>query len=768
MRKYSILFALILFLLSHAKITAQTSESDYLKTEQKRIEQAEKIELEISKFIENNIDSYDLTNILEERIRNSKSCSDKKSFGKQVITSNSENKLSSQIDNAKREELRKLYFKEHPEALTYYEATPLPRFIECTNGGFENGIASYSFETMDLDHDENGPGTGWNGINTIMTGTPITTVGLDQFTNANVSLVTSGFEPLLAGIGINIPRTLNGNRAIKLNRTQRFINANYEVTTMTRQLTINDNFLDINFSLIMENPGHPNPNFFRIRVLNSQGAMVDQVFIESNPANCLFQSTGTALQTLLYTGWVCARLNVGQILNQQGTIEFMIADCGQAGHFSTVYIDDICGVESNCTNPQFGSINLNPRNSQCPAFPEQICGTYQLPPNSTLGNISLNILQNNVVVGTINTTSQLTASTFCFSVDSSNFPSLTGIYEFRVNATFVIDCPANDFNWDVSDTSTNVGPDVNFDFSDTVQNIQLDQPTLTYTWNNTATSYIFEAVFDDSCTGAISNTNVFFSTILNTNSLYILSNDFLGQGGDLWEVVETRIFRFRIRPNTPCGTWSEWCCYPQFDINNNCNPPNQLPCIGGFNQVISQNVSNGQTLIIDNVENNITSYNIIESNTNVNYFAGSSIILTSNSSSNQNQHVKSGSVFQAKIEVCSTSQKMAISENNNSNVFVNNSEREINLIEKQKVDSYLNDFITIYPNPTTKEINISSEKNNILNIELINGFSYIIRSNENINGKDIKIDVSNLNKGIYYLKITMENEDTFVKKIIIN
>jgi Secretion system C-terminal sorting domain len=475
MNKYVVYYVLTLFLLSFCKVNAQKTEAEYLQIEQKRLEQAQKIEKEIEEFIRVNLDSYELSEETKEQISTSKSCIGKVPFSKEIKEIVSREELQNLFHDRKKQDLRELFFQENKEKEVFFQATPLDRTITCANGGFESGTAGYTFRTMNS-------AANWNGINTVMGGTPVTTVPLNQFAATTyVSLVSTGNDPLLAGNGIPVPRVLNGTRAIKLNPTEitQSVNPNqdYDITTMTRAITIDDNFMDINFSLIMNNPsGHSGPNFFRVRVLNAQGNVVDQIFITSNPQNCLFQSTtiqnsaGTN-QTILYTGWVCARLNVGQILNQQATIEFMIADCSLGGHFSTVYIDDICGALSNCDNPQFGSINLDPLNQNCPRLPINVCGTYQLPPNSTLGTMSLNIVQGNTIVGTI-TNPTLTGSTFCFQVNAANFPSLTGQYEFSVSATFNINCPVVAFPFTISDTSTNIGPDIDF-------SIPITTPTFT-------------------------------------------------------------------------------------------------------------------------------------------------------------------------------------------------------------------------------------------------------------------------------------------------
>jgi hypothetical protein len=233
---------------------------------------------------------------------------------------------------------------------------------------------------------------------------------------------------------------------------------------------ISQSTIDFNFSLIMDNkPAHGQPiqPFFRVRVLDQYNNVVDEICIIANPDNCLFNTLVVGSnRRVLYTGWICARLNVGEILNQPGTIEFTVSDCEPSAHFGTVYIDNICGF--TCAVPQLGALNTDPTNINCPdmtgSTPIEVCGTYQPPVNAVLNTISLNILQNNVVIGTMTAPTTLTSGTFCFTVNPSLFgANPTGDFEFQVNATFNVNCPAGTFVYDISDNSANIGPDVTFD-----------------------------------------------------------------------------------------------------------------------------------------------------------------------------------------------------------------------------------------------------------------------------------------------------------------
>jgi len=203
-----------------------------------------------------------------------------------------------------------------------------------------------------------------------------------------------------------------------------------------------------------------------VRAYDQYNNIVDEICIIANPDNCLFNTIViSSVRRVLYTGWICARLNVSNIVNQPCRIEFTVSDCQPSAHFGTVYIDNICGF--TCAVPQLGALSLDPTNINCPDvsinLPIQVCGTYQAPVNATFNTLTLDVLQNNTIIGTISTPSQLTSNTFCFSVLPSIFGALpSGDFEFNLNATFNVNCLAGTFIYSITDTSASIGPDVTF------------------------------------------------------------------------------------------------------------------------------------------------------------------------------------------------------------------------------------------------------------------------------------------------------------------
>lgn len=452
-----------------SSITSFAQVEDYLKLEQNRITKAQNIEKEVQAFIVKNIGKYKLTNEIE--IETIQHLNDE-------IEELSIKEIEVAIEKAKVVELRKLFFKTFPEKKKEYIANPISSSLRqsCVNGDFEDGTASYSFWSDA--HPQPASGSSFFqscGTPTVVTGTNVVTPSVNNF-NSTITLIDNTapnyqqFDPVLASFGQNIPtlNTNSGSKCIKLNNTQGY--GSSDLTTMSRYMpSINQPTIDFNFSLVMDNKvahGQDIQPYFRVRVLDQNNNVVDQICIIADPENCLFNRINVSnSRRILYTGWVCARLNVQDILNQPGTIEFSVSDCQPSQHFGTVYIDNLCGFV--CATPQLGALSLDPTNINCPnttpEVPVNVCGTYQPPVNATLNTLSLNIIQNGNTITTINAPTQLTSDTFCFSFLPSAFgANPSGSFEFEVNATFNVACPAGTYIYDMTDNSANVGPDVTF------------------------------------------------------------------------------------------------------------------------------------------------------------------------------------------------------------------------------------------------------------------------------------------------------------------
>lgn len=74
------------------------------------------------------------------------------------------------------------------------------------------------------------------------------------------------------------------------------------------------------------------------------------------------------------------------------------------------------------------------------------------------------------------------------------------------------------------------------------------------------------------------------------------------------------------------------------------------------------------------------------------------------------------------------------------------------------------DGLNFFPNPTTDFINISA-KNNIKSISIINANGMTVK-HINLNGSSLQISLTDLNKGVYFIKVEQSNSEFYIQKVI--
>ncbi|MXN89985.1 T9SS type A sorting domain-containing protein [Flavobacterium sp. Sd200] len=466
MRKYTKHLWLVAFLLLFFQLSAQVTRQ--YKPKKERTLKAQALEKEIQAFIDANINKYDLTPERVARLREDFE-HEKKAHG------DSQNyELSNLLLEAKKGELRKLYYSATTKSTLHHEEIPILADI-CDNGGFENGITDeYLFRFRDvglnLDFDCDITLETLN-LNPFI---PNSIIPINDFNNQitlvnNDISVNDGEDPILSGYpNLNISRVHTGTNAIKLNNNI----GGYGVTRMTKRFPVNSDFITFSYSLILQNPNPSNHTpidqpHFMVRLYDAQHEIVSDLCIVADVSDTeTFDSVVYGNLPLLYTGWQCGRLFTDGMENgEEATLEFIITDCGQGGHYGTVYIDDICVSESCRSVFPMVHLDVNPNVPNCPDFPIQVCGIFQLPINNdnppvegTLTTMTLNILQEGSVVGTVNTFT-VDGNQFCFELDQSDFGNaVSGSYEYQAIGTFLLGTETVIGE----DTSANIGPDAIF------------------------------------------------------------------------------------------------------------------------------------------------------------------------------------------------------------------------------------------------------------------------------------------------------------------
>jgi len=476
----------------------------------------QKIEAKISAFILSNSNNYKLTESKKTEIehqfqKNKSKCK--------------HSDIAINIENAKKNELRKLYLSKNSEDSKFFDSlenTSILTQTICEIGGFEDLISddfqfrrrAVNVDAIECDFDTNDQMQNFIVSND---------VNLDSINiHATLTDISTGTIPIYDSVleenNVYIPVANTGRYAVKLNNEHGFAFDGNQATVMSTSfiLTPADEYVSYSFNYICLDPGHEpskQPRFI-VRLLDRNNNIISQNCLVSDVNNTMMFSNAAdvLMEPILYTDWQCASLTTKglnlspDILDRQVTLEFFVSDCTPGKDYGMVYIDDIC-TTSNCENPLFGSLDLNFDDNfyeKCPDFPINVCGSYVAPRSisnspityATLTSLQLNIIGNGSVINIPLPTTQTNNSppqmnTFCFELQESDFPSpITGEFEFEIDAVF----DANGTPFYASALSAIPGPDLSFDdccqdhllISETINDNQTitEQANLTITAEN--------------------------------------------------------------------------------------------------------------------------------------------------------------------------------------------------------------------------------------------------------------------------------------------
>ncbi len=314
----------------------------------------------------------------------------------------------------------------------------------CQNGNFEEFeqtgsslfLKGYAYGTTDLINPTQCRSGNING-----------TSGIPMYNPANFSLMSTTVPSNYIDEYIG---NINGfdQYLLKINYENSF--TTLSVVQSKRHKTNNETTLKFNYKSVLQTiyeSGHDNEQpFFKARVINSSGAVVDEFCLIGDVNNCIFKQAPVlaAGSIILYNeNWQSCYLDISSIPNNQDfTVEFTASRCGLGGHFGYVYIDDVCNIHSN-ENLQ-GSITLDPLNKICPTFPISVCGSFSTPNSggisASVNGIELKILDANnqpIYTSTTPTSIDLVNERFCFDITAADLPNQTnGSYNASATINF--------------------------------------------------------------------------------------------------------------------------------------------------------------------------------------------------------------------------------------------------------------------------------------------------------------------------------------------
>lgn len=180
------------------------------------------------------------------------------------------------------------------------------------------------------------------------------------------TIVTSGWDPVLAPLGVNLARVNEGSYAVRLGDSSR--SASADVLAYTFTVTAQNKLFSFRYAVVLEDHGSPresNP-FFSFYILLGSSIL----FSINNPPIASRQIVADSADPFLlkagdvfYRDWSPVCLDLGAWMGQTMTVVFVAADCDANGHFGYAYIDGLC-----LPNPAIARFEM----------PNEICGSVDL------------------------------------------------------------------------------------------------------------------------------------------------------------------------------------------------------------------------------------------------------------------------------------------------------------------------------------------------------------------------------------------------------
>ena len=370
---------------------------------------------------------------------------------------------SETIEYFRRQELQK-----NP-ALLYVPT--LGTMTQCGNGDFEEGLINPAEWQGAYGPLQDGSGNIGNINFSILTaGLFPGALNLGISTPSNFALqshqtcVGVGPDPYLITFAspVNLPQTApTSSAAARIGN--RVWGGGCELLSKTFLVTAANRLMTFWYAVVFQNPNdgiHSTPAkpYFRVRV--TQGSVVvpgavnfgnfgGGAMLTSDAANPFFQNAPDPIapgQFIVYKDWAAAQIDLSSLaIGSTVTIEFVSADCWHTGHFGYAYIDRLCSTTKG--SPE-GSISYDCEgSSHC--GPGKICFDYELPhATGPDGNvitgavtITLDILQNGVVLTTLTSPVLTSGSSYCFGITPASIPGINlslGGFDFAATGAFSI------------------------------------------------------------------------------------------------------------------------------------------------------------------------------------------------------------------------------------------------------------------------------------------------------------------------------------------
>ncbi|MGZ3814926.1 MAG: immunoglobulin domain-containing protein, partial [Mucilaginibacter sp.] len=277
----------------------------------------------------------------------------------------------------------------------------------CTNVGFESGNTSgWTLTSGDINYVTlpcNTCATGAGGIANVVNST--STVG---------TVCTSGID---ACSGLPVVAPGGGNNSLLLNDNT--MGGKMQEIKYPLNITAANNVITYQYLAVLEDGGHAatdQPYFFSQVLDGSNNAIACTYYMQSASASISGWTPSSSCASTNYKGWVTVTLDMTSYIGQCVTLEFLVSDCNQGGHFGYAYID------ANCDQ-----IVANNTVTICPGS-TQLCGPSGYNTYSWTGPVTGNTMCLNTGTAgqyTLTCTGQCPAPTRFYTVNIAPTPTLT-------------------------------------------------------------------------------------------------------------------------------------------------------------------------------------------------------------------------------------------------------------------------------------------------------------------------------------------------------
>lgn len=223
----------------------------------------------------------------------------------------------------------------------------------CENGDFEKGLAGWSgaYGAVPWGTDEPDLGTLTAGI----------LQGKLNLSSSRQTVVSAGDGP---DPHVAISQTPDGStHAVRIGNARG--GGGVELLERTFVVSATRPSIGFRYAVVLEAPPHEPEHrpLFRVRVTDAQGIEIPDVVhlgVEGIAERLTARKDGPEFTTLprksssvpiVYRDWTCAFIDLSGYVGRTVTVQFIVEDCSEFGHWGYAYVDDFCTADCGGVEP---------------------------------------------------------------------------------------------------------------------------------------------------------------------------------------------------------------------------------------------------------------------------------------------------------------------------------------------------------------------------------------------------------------------------------